>query len=96
MFTFILTAAIGAYLSRRVNFISDNGLADVAVNYRQIWQDAIALWAMLGFICNWVILTGRNTRNYFDGAILPWLNGFGISLSLPTLQLPALPQTQID
>lgn len=95
MLTFLLTAALGAYLSRRVNFISDKGLADVAVNYQRIWADAIAFFTLIGFVCHWAIKQGRNTRTYFDADIVPWLSDFGVSVSLPTISLPALPVSTV-
>ena len=96
MLTVALFTAIGAYFSRRIDAIHDDEIASVSLNYQQIVEDAIAFFALIGFICNWAISTGRNTRICFNEAILPWLEQRGISIQLPTIELPALPSTQIE
>lgn len=94
MFTFIVTASIGAYLSRRINVMRDDAIADIAINYQRIWSDAIALLALIGFTCNWVIGIARSSRNYFDLALIPWFARNGISIVVPQIDLPRLAATE--
>lgn len=96
MLTLLLTAAIGAYASQRISFVQDGEIASMSVDYQRVLQDAIAFFALIGFVYNWAISTGRNARNYFDLAILPWLNQRGIEIQLPTIELPMLPEAELD
>lgn len=97
MFTLLIAATLGAYASQRISIVRDGEIVSMSADYRQVWSDAIALLSLIGFICNWAISTARKTRNYFDLALLPWLEGFGINIKIPTLQLPMMPATvQLD
>ncbi|BAS57218.1 hypothetical protein NIES2135_34270 [Leptolyngbya boryana NIES-2135] len=96
MLTLLIAASIGAYASQRVSLVRDGEIASMSLDYQRVWNDAIAFFAAIGFICPSADEADRNARSYFDGAIVPWLNSFGISVSLPTLQLPAMPTAQID
>ncbi|MCY6491923.1 hypothetical protein [Leptolyngbya sp. GGD] len=96
MFTFILCAAIGAYTSQRVSVVQDGEIASMSVDYQRVWQDAIAFFAAIGFVYGWAISTGRNARKYFDLALLPWLEQRGISVQIPTIELPMLPEAESE
>lgn len=96
MFTLLLTAAIGAYTSQRVSVVQDGEIASMSIDYQRVWADAVAFFAAIGFACGWAISTGRNTRSYFGGAIAPWFNQRGISVQIPTIELPSLPATEAE
>ncbi|MBN8563553.1 MAG: hypothetical protein J0L70_23725 [Leptolyngbya sp. UWPOB_LEPTO1] len=67
------------------------------MDYKTIWENIVAFFTAIGFICNWAISTARKTRNYFGLALLPWLSERGIDIKIPNLQLPAMPATgQLD
>lgn len=93
MLTLLIAATLGAYASQRISIVQDGEIASMSIDYQRVWQDAIAFFASIGFACGWAFSTGRNARSYFDGAIVPWLNQRGISVSLPTIELPSLPAT---
>lgn len=97
MFTLLIAATLGAYASQRISIVRDGEIVSVSADYQRVWSDAIAFFTFLGALCNWFIGTGRNTRNYFDSAIVPWLSDRGISVQLPAIDLPTmlgLPQAQ--
>ncbi|MBW4528693.1 MAG: hypothetical protein KME18_26590 [Phormidium tanganyikae FI6-MK23] len=96
MLTLLIAASLGAYLSRRLNVMSDNGLSDVAISHQRVWQDMIALFALIGFVAGWLINAGRTARTYCDVALLPWLMQHGISITLPTIALPTMPSQELS
>ncbi|MBD1859320.1 MULTISPECIES: hypothetical protein [Leptolyngbya] len=91
MFTLLIAATLGAYTSQRISVVRDGEIVSMSLDHKRVWNDVIAFFAAIGFICGRAISTGRNTRNYFDNAIVPWLNNFGISIALPSITLPSLP-----
>ena len=93
MFTLLLFGAIGAYLSKRVHVFKEAGIGSATVDYAAIAADLVALFAFLSGVGSWFIAVGRQSRNYFNLAIAPWLERRGVSVSLPTLDLPRLPAT---
>ncbi|MBD1857710.1 MULTISPECIES: hypothetical protein [Leptolyngbya] len=92
MFGLLCAAVIGGCVSKHTAIDLTEGCAGITVNYDQIWADAFAFFTWLGSLYKWFINAGRETRSYFDDAILPWLNQRGISISLPTIDLPRLPE----
>jgi hypothetical protein len=96
MFTLLFTAAIGGYVSQRISVVQDGEIVSMSLDHKRVWNDAIAFFALIGFVYGWAISTGRNARNYFDLALLPWLEQRGVSIQIPTIELPVLPSTQID
>lgn len=90
MLTFLTAAALGAYAANRTSFFRDGSIACFTVDYSGILQDAIAFFALIGFICNWVISIGRTSRNYVDSALLPWMNDRGIKIELPSVSAPSI------
>ncbi|BAS54250.1 hypothetical protein NIES2135_05000 [Leptolyngbya boryana NIES-2135] len=98
MLTLLMASMFGAYISRRITFhVDDFDQATATLDYKTIWENIVAFFTAISFVCNWAISTGRKTRNYFNNVLSPWLEGFGISIKSPTLQLPALPATvQLD
>jgi hypothetical protein len=93
MLTFLLALSVGAYASRRVSTDHDGEAVGAKVDYAAIWNDFKALCALIGFVYGWSVATGRNTRTYVDNALLPWLEERGISIQIPSIELPALPQS---
>ncbi|MBD1856580.1 MULTISPECIES: hypothetical protein [Leptolyngbya] len=98
MLTLLIGLSLGAYLSRRITFhVDDFDQASTTLDYKTIWENIVAFFAAIGFVCNWGISTGRKTRNYFNNVLSPWLEGFGINIKIPALQLPTMPTTaQLD
>jgi hypothetical protein len=92
MFTFLITASIGAYLSRNASIDLTEGCAGMTFNYDRVWADLIAFLTFIGAVYIWSINTGRKTRSYFDAVLLPWLRDRGIAINLPVIELPALPE----
>ncbi|MBW4441811.1 MAG: hypothetical protein KME10_11355 [Plectolyngbya sp. WJT66-NPBG17] len=85
MLTFLLFATIGAYASQRISIVRDGEIVSASFDYRTVWQDAIALFALIGFVAGWLINAGRTARTYCDVALLPWLMQHGISITLPSI-----------
>lgn len=96
MLTLLIAATLGAYASQRISIVQDGEIASMSIDYQRVWADAIAFFALIGFVYGWAISTGRNARNYFDLALLPWLNQRGISIQIPTIELPSLPATEAE
>lgn len=90
MFSFLIAVAIGAYASNRIKIAPNDveGVFGIDIEWQQSWNDAIAFFELIGSVCFWLISTGREARNYFDIAVLPWLSDLGISVTLPVLELP--------
>lgn len=95
MLTLFLGLTIGYFVRKYTVFemLDDGSTASGEINFGQAIKDFIWFFEMLGTAAVWVVNAGRSTRNYFDAALTPWLNSFGISVKLPTLQLPAMPST---
>lgn len=81
----------GAYMSRRVHLCNKDGTSSAAIDHAQIWSDLIAMFALIGTVCGAFVSFSRASRGYFDGEIQPWLERRGITLTLPTIDLPRLP-----
>jgi hypothetical protein len=96
MFTLLIAATLGAYASQRISIVQDGEIVSMSIDYQRAWADVIAFFALIGFVYNWAISIARNARNYFDLALLPWLERRGISVQLPAIDLPALPSTQVE
>ncbi|WNZ45177.1 hypothetical protein Q2T42_25655 [Leptolyngbya boryana CZ1] len=95
MLTLIFTAFLGAYAAQRIKICNNQGVWQILINYQQIWQDFLEALQMLESLRVRSIGFGRVSRNYFDSSITPWLSqSFGVSLKIPTLNLPALPTPQ--
>lgn len=92
----LFVLASGFYASRRINFQSEDGSAFATIDHAQIWNDLIAMLTLIGMACGWAIDCGRSTRTYFDAEILPWLERHGVNVTLPTIDLPALPWGQTE
>ncbi|WP_430687921.1 hypothetical protein [Leptolyngbya sp. AN03gr2] len=86
-----MITSLGAYLSRRIDVVSNPNSADISVNHHQMWQDLIAMFTLIGSISNWLVNASRNARKYCDLALLPWLSKYGVQLSIPTIDLPRMP-----
>ncbi|MBW4440175.1 MAG: hypothetical protein KME10_02845 [Plectolyngbya sp. WJT66-NPBG17] len=97
MLTFLLFVTIGAYASQRISIVRDGEIVSASFDYRTVWQDAIALFALIGSICLWVIGLAQLSRAYADCALLPWLaERFGMQLTLPTIALPTMPSQELS
>lgn len=95
MLHLLFVAAVGAYLSRRVDAQTESGTATTSIDYARIWQDLLAFFAVIGMVCGRALAFAQSARLYFDSEIVPWLDRRGIQFSLPRLDLPRLPG-QVD
>jgi hypothetical protein len=95
MLTLFLGLTIGYCLRKFtvLEMLDEGGTASAEIDFGQLIKDFIWLFEMLGTAAVWVVNAGRSTRNYFDAALTPWLKSFGISIKLPTIQLPVMPST---
>jgi hypothetical protein len=95
MLTILFSMLLGAYLNARTKVCNSQGIWHLSIDYQQIWQDFLEALQMLKSIWVRTIELGNSTRNYFDSAIAPWLSqSFGVVLTVPTINLPALPISQ--
>ncbi|MBN8564129.1 MAG: hypothetical protein J0L70_26695 [Leptolyngbya sp. UWPOB_LEPTO1] len=95
MFTILFSMLLGAYLNARIKVCNSQGIWHLSIDYQQIWQDFLEALQMLKSIRVRTIELGNSTRNYFESELAPWLSqSFGVSLTVPTLTLPALPTPQ--
>lgn len=104
MLTLFLGLTIGYCANKYtvIETLDDGKTANVEIIFGSFIKDCLWIFAVLGAVANWAIATGRNVRNYFDSALLPWLADFGWKIELPTLRLPVmaaddeLNQTDLD
>ncbi len=95
MLSILLSAALGAYLSRRIVAWSTSGEATIAFSAGNIASDLQWLFATFAATCLWVIAAARRTRTFLDTVVRPWFALVGLNLpELPTLPTLVLPATQ--
>lgn len=87
----ILALVSGAYFARRVGVHNESGIVSATVDYDGIRQDCVSALSLLGSVGQVAVDFGRGSRQYFNAELQPWLERRGVTLSLPSVDLPKLP-----
>jgi hypothetical protein len=109
MFGILLAAAVGAYLSRRIDVTHNKEEAAIAVKWLDISTDARAAFSFVGGVVvlalvainhavSWTVASGRAARNYVNNVLNPWvLLVFGVELPfVPAIATPSQTRSLLD
>jgi hypothetical protein len=90
MLSILTAAAAGYWLCQHAAITrTDEGLT-LTVDDRGIIADLQWLWANIAAVMSWVVCAGRQSRNYINGTLNPWVfHTFGFDVPfVPAIALP--------